>query len=108
MGDAIFDRFFASGVQMIAGQELQKSASQAALAALIARPVILVSHSNEAGSAHLASDIRPRQVKAIVSVEAKGPPFTKSSLLSSTGNQYGVCQAPLNCVTRQSRTPKWT
>lgn len=42
MGHAIFDRFFASGVQMIAWQELQEKAMQekamqAALAALLDR-----------------------------------------------------------------------
>ncbi|KAL0939848.1 uncharacterized protein CTRU02_206458 [Colletotrichum truncatum] len=48
MGDTIFDRFYASGVQMIADPTVQEAASQAACTALvdaIDRPIIAVGHS---------------------------------------------------------------
>ncbi|KAJ4388660.1 hypothetical protein N0V93_006119 [Gnomoniopsis smithogilvyi] len=98
MGDQVFDRFFASGVQMIKNQELQESASQEALVALLDRigePVVILAHSNGGGVSYLIADARPHLVKAIVSFEPKGPPFSRSAMLSSHGNQYGVCQAPI-------------
>lgn len=98
MGDPIFDRFFASGVQMTVNQGLQETASQAALVALLDRlnkPVIMLAHSNGGGVGYLVADFRPQLVKAIVSVEPKGPPFSRSAMLLTSGNQYGVCQAPI-------------
>lgn len=97
-GDPIFDRFYASGVQMTVDQTLQESASQAALAALLDRvciPVIMLAHSNSGGVTYLVADARPHLVKAIISVEPKGPPFSRSAMLLTQGNQYGVCQAPI-------------
>lgn len=98
MGDPIFDRFFASGVQMTIDQELQESASQEAFVGLLDRvgkPVIILTHSNGGGVSYLVADARPQLVKAIVSVEPKGPPFSRSAMFLSLGNQYGVCQAPI-------------
>lgn len=98
MGDPVFDRFFASSVQMVAGQELQETATQAALATLldrVGRPSVVVAHSNGGGAAYLAADARPGLVRAIVGVEPKGPPFSTSPLLMSPGTRYGVCQAPI-------------
>lgn len=98
-GDPVFDRFFASGVQMIVNQEKQELASQAALAALldrIGKPVVMLSHSNGGGTPYLVADIRPKLVKLIVSVEPKGPPFGSVKIMSGPGSQYGVCQAPIS------------
>lgn len=97
-GDPIFDRFFASGVQMTTNQGLQESVSQAALVALldrVGRPAIMLAHSNGGGLSYLVADARPHLVKAIVSIEPKGPPFSRSAMLLTDGNQYGVCQAPI-------------
>ncbi|KAF3770795.1 alpha/beta-hydrolase [Cryphonectria parasitica EP155] len=97
-GDPVFDRFFASGVQMIRSQEKQELASQAALAELldrIGRPVLFLSHSNGGGTPYLVADVRPRLVKLIVSVEPKGPPFGGIGMLPGAGSQYGVCQTPI-------------
>lgn len=98
MGDPIFDRVFASGVQMTVNQGLQESATQEALAALLDRvgkPVIVLGHSNGAGVPYLLADARPQLLKAIVSIEPKGPPFSTSAMLLTHGNRYGVCQAPI-------------
>lgn len=81
---------------MIAGQAEQEAATQAALAALldrIGKPVVMLAHSNGGGSTYLAADVRPRLVRAIVSVEPKGPPFGASPMLLAPSNQYGVCHA---------------
>lgn len=98
MGDPIFDRFYASSVQMIQNQYTAETAAQTALAALldrIGRPVILLSHSNSGGIPCLVADVRPQLVKMIVSVEPKGPPFGKSKFNSLMQNAYGICNAPI-------------
>lgn len=97
-GDPIFDKFFASSVQMIRDQEKQERATQAALVALldrIRRPVVLVSHSNSGGVALLVADVRPTLVEMIVSLEPKGPPFSGGRFNPGSGNKYGLCQAPI-------------
>lgn len=98
MGDAIFDRFYASGVQMIRSHPIAEAAAQAAFAALLDRigePVIFLSHSNSGGIPLLVADIRPHLVKMIVSIEPKGPPFGTSEFHSLMQNPYGVCNAPI-------------
>lgn len=98
MGDPIFDRFYASSVQMIQSQYLTETSAQAALVALldrIRRPVILLSHSNSGGVPCLVADVRPQLVKMIVSIEPKGPPFGKSKFSSLVQHTYGICDAPI-------------
>lgn len=98
MGDPVFDRLYASGVQMITSQEKQEVATQSALAALldrIGRPVILLSHSNGGGVPLLVADIRPRLVKMIVSLEPKGPAFSGGNFNPGAAIQYGLSQAPV-------------
>lgn len=98
MGDPIFDHFYASGVQMTTNQALLESASQQAIVALldrVSKPVILLAHSNGGGVSYLVADARPNLIRAIVSIEPKGPPFSRSAMLLTHGNQYGVCQAPI-------------
>lgn len=98
MGDPIFDRFYASGVQMVQSQHTTETAAQAALAVLldrIGRPVVFLSHSNSGGIPFLVADVRPQLVKMIVSVEPKGPPFGTSKFISRMQNAYGLCNAPI-------------
>lgn len=98
MGDPIFDRFFASGVPMIKGQERQETATKEALVALVdrvGRPVVMFSHSNGGGVPYLVADARPALVRLIVSLEPKGPPFSGGRFNPGVGNQWGVCQAPI-------------
>ncbi|CAG9955263.1 unnamed protein product [Clonostachys rosea f. rosea IK726] len=98
MGDPVFDRFYASGVQMIKDQVLQEGASQAACAALldtIGRPVIVFGHSAGGPIPFLLGDVRPDLVKSIVALEPLGPPFSKVSIRTVPGSPYGISNAPI-------------
>lgn len=98
IGDPIFDRFYASSVQMVQRQNTTEIAAQDALAVLldrIGKPVILLSHSNSGGIPLLVADVRPQLVKMIISVEPKGPPFGQSKLGTLMQNIYGICNAPI-------------
>lgn len=95
IGDPIFDRFYASSVQMVQSQNTTETAAQAALAVLldrIGKPVIFLSHSNSGGIPFLVADVRPQLVKMIISVEPKGPPFGQSR---SGSLIYGICNASI-------------
>lgn len=123
MGDPIFDRFYASSVQMIQTQSTAETAAQAALALLLDRigtPVVFLSHSHSGGVPFLVADVRPQLVKMIVSVEPKGPPFAAVKLLSGMHNAYGLCNAPITYdppvvdpeldlvkVTKKAPDPNW-
>ena len=78
MGDPIFDAYYASNVEFLSSATYQQSTVQAAGAALldrIAKPVILLSHSQGGLMPWLIADVRPQLVKAIVSLEPTGLPF---------------------------------
>ncbi|KAI2469459.1 alpha/beta-hydrolase [Annulohypoxylon bovei var. microspora] len=98
MGDAVFDQFYASALQILGDPVAQERASQAACAALldrIGRPAVLVGHSAGGSVPWLTADARPRLVRAIVALEPTGPPFFKVGVVSGPGAQYGVTNAPI-------------
>lgn len=98
MGDPIFDRFYASSVQMLQNQRTAEISAQDALAALldrIGRPVVFLSHSNSGGIPYLVADVRPQLVQMIVSIEPKGPPCGASTFNPFTEMAYGICDAPI-------------
>ncbi|KAF7536413.1 hypothetical protein G7054_g4549 [Neopestalotiopsis clavispora] len=98
MGDPVFDQLFASTLQMVGDTDLQERATQTACAALldrINRPVILIGHSQGGSSPLLVADVRPSQVKMIVTIEPVGPPFSKASFIKGPGARYGVSFAPI-------------
>ncbi|KAK8102661.1 hypothetical protein PG984_015807 [Apiospora sp. TS-2023a] len=98
MGDSVFDSFYASTIQMLGDAVQQELASQAACAALldrIARPVVIIGHSQGGAIPYLTADVRPRHVKAIVNLEPVGPPFSKATLVKRPGCPYGITHAPI-------------
>ncbi|KAK7917242.1 hypothetical protein PG985_010850 [Apiospora marii] len=98
MGDPVFDAFYASAIQMLGDAVQQELASQAACAALldrIARPVVMIGHSQGGAIPYLTADVRPRLVKAIVNLEPVGPPFSKATLIKRPGCPYGITHAPI-------------
>lgn len=98
LGDPAFDRLVASGVPMIRGQEAQEAATRDAVAALVdrvARPVVLLAHSNGGGVPYIVADARPGLVRLIVALEPKGPPFSGGRYNPGRGNRWGVCQVPI-------------
>jgi len=77
-GDPSFDQFFASQLPSIANYTLQQGLSRDAIVALLEKigPSILLTHSQSGPLGWLAADARPDLVKAILSVEPNGPPFS--------------------------------
>ncbi|RGP80524.1 fusarubin cluster-esterase [Fusarium longipes] len=77
-GDPIFDAFYASNVQFVDNSVQQQAAMQAAGASLldkIGKPSIILGHSEGSFMPTLIADLRPNLTKAIVLLEAPGPPF---------------------------------
>ncbi|KAL9627974.1 MAG: hypothetical protein Q9164_007431, partial [Protoblastenia rupestris] len=98
MGDPFFDAYYASNVQFLTNATYQQSTVQAAGAALldrIGKPVILLSHSQGGLIAWLIADIRPKLVRAIVSLEPTGPPFQEAIFSTTPARPYGLTDIPL-------------
>jgi pimeloyl-ACP methyl ester carboxylesterase len=80
MGDPIFDDFAKTQVQFLGGggpasqDELSRDAF-VALLDMIKSPVIILSHSQGGTVGWLMADVRPNQVKGIVTVEPAAPPI---------------------------------
>lgn len=98
MGDPIFDAYYSSNVQFLSSATFQQSTVQAAAAALLDRigtPVVLLSHSQGGLMPWLIADIRPKLVKAIVSLEPTGPPFQDAVFSNGPTRAYGLTDIPL-------------
>lgn len=79
-GDPAFDQFFASQIQSRADPTgtATQAAAQAAGAALLDRigPAIVVTHSQSGTFGFLMADARPDLVKAVVTIEGGGLPYS--------------------------------
>ena len=106
MGDPVFDQYFASTVPGIADHRLAEDLNAVALAALFDRigPGIMMVHSQSGGSGWRIGDARPDLVKAIVSVEPMGPPFSEMEWVGPPNYgrhrndityPYGICRGKL-------------
>jgi pimeloyl-ACP methyl ester carboxylesterase len=99
-GDPIFDAFYSSNVQFIDNSTYQQTAMQAAGAALldkIGKPAVLLGHSQGSFMPTLIADIKPKLTKAIVLVEAAGPPF-KDEIFNFGGEHprpWGLWDVPI-------------
>lgn len=99
-GDPVFDAFYASNVQFVDNSTNQQTAMQAAGAALldkIGRPAILLGHSEGSFMPTLIADKRPELTKAIVLLEAAGPPF-KDEIFNFGGEHprpWGLWDIPI-------------
>ncbi|KAI8656391.1 AB hydrolase-1 domain-containing protein [Fusarium sp. Ph1] len=99
-GDPIFDAFYSANVQFIGNTTYQQAAVQAAGAALldkIGRPVILLGHSQGSFMPLLIADARPTLAKALILLEAGGPPFVDEIFVFGGENprQWGLTDIPL-------------
>ena len=98
-GDAVFDEFYKTQVQMVEGQEWQQKATQAAGAQLldrIGKPCVIIGHSAAGPMVPLIADLRPHLTKALVLLEPGGPPFMSSFGVAGRWERpYGVTAAPL-------------
>ena len=98
-GDATFDRFFAAGAHLIDDAVFLQEAARDALVALvdrIARPVVLVGHSNGGPPLWLISDARPGSVRAVVALEPLGPAFANDTAgAPADARPYGLTNIPI-------------
>ncbi|KAG8667680.1 hypothetical protein FPOAC2_12863 [Fusarium poae] len=99
-GDPIFDAFYASNVQFVDNSVNQQTAMQAAGATLldkIGKPAIILGHSEGSFMPTLIADKRPNLTKAIVLLEAAGPPF-KDEIFHFGGDNprpWGLWDVPI-------------
>jgi pimeloyl-ACP methyl ester carboxylesterase len=97
MGDPIFDEYYASNVQFQSNTIIQETKMQSAGAALLDKigPAVLISHSQGGLLPWVIADVRPKLVKAIVSIEPTGPPFMDAVFSNGTTRPYGLTDIPL-------------
>jgi len=105
-GNPIFDKFFASQVDMLASRDDCETLTRDAGVALLDEigPAILLVHSQSGPFGWLIADARPNLVKGILSIEPNGPPFYEALLTGgepwyayekSPSRLYGLTRAPL-------------
>ncbi len=98
-GDSIFETFIASSHRTISDAILQQTTAQAAMTSLLrqlAKPVILLAHSQGGIIPWLVADTCPGLVRAIVAVEPKGPPFRDfGSSSSGPARSWGLTDVPI-------------
>jgi pimeloyl-ACP methyl ester carboxylesterase len=97
MGDPVFDAFYATQVQSLAGDGETQDRMQAAGAALLDRigPAILLTHSQSGLFGWVIAEARPNLVKGIIAVEPSGPPFENAVTGTTKARAWGVTDIPM-------------
>ena len=105
-GDPAFDQYYAAVHVKWLSEEADATAmemSRDAAAALLDRiggPVILFTHSQSGELGWLVADARPGQVRAVLTVDPMGPPFTDAGPRArgpeTVKRPYGLARAPLS------------
>jgi hypothetical protein len=97
MNDPIFDAYYSSNMQFLSSSVIQESTMQSAGSALLRKigPSILISHSQGGLMPWLLADSVPEFVKAIISIEPKGPPFTEVIFSTEPARKWGLTDIPL-------------
>ncbi len=104
VGDPIYDAFYASQVDALKNTALTQQMIRNAAEDLLEKtgPVILVCHSQSGPFAWILGNDHPDKIKAMISIEPSGPPFTNvqtgAPLVDKDGNptNYGICSVPLD------------
>ena len=93
-GGEVDRQWLSSGGPMRGDWPAMHALEQTRLAQLLDRigPAVVVCHSAGAPAGYLAADARPELVKALVAIEAVGPPFLDAP---GTGLPWGVAAAPM-------------
>ena len=99
-GDPIFDNFIRTQVQFAGESTNLAVPAGVALLDMIGTPVILLTHSQGGGFGWTIADRRPNLVKAIVTLEAAGPPIkgvdtAKVAYQQGGGLSWGVTATPI-------------
>ena len=97
MGDPVFDAFYATQVQSLAGDAETQERMQSSGAALLDRigPAILLTHSQSGLFGWVIAEARPLLVKGIIAIEPSGPPFENAVTGSSKARAWGVTDIPM-------------
>lgn len=98
MGDEVFDTFYSSNVQFINNATYQQSTVQNAGAALldrIAKPTIVMGHSQGGILPLLIADARPALTKALILLEPTGPPFREAIFSTKPARAWGLTDVPI-------------
>lgn len=105
-GDATFENFFASQVEMLSDRTTIEALNRDAGVALLDRigPAVLLTHSQSGPFGWLIADARPNLVKAILAIEPNGPPFHEITFAGAphwfhyqdaVDRPYGITREPL-------------
>ena len=97
MGDPVFDAFYATQVQSLAGDRETQERMQSAGAALLDRigPAVLLTHSQAGLFGWVMAEARPQLVKGIVAIEPSGPPFENAVTGTAKARAWGVTVVPM-------------
>lgn len=97
-GDPVFDRFYATQVQLQLDPNISDRLMKNALDAVIDRvgASVLIAHSQAGPYAWVAGDSRPALVKGIVAIEPEGPPFVQLPGRPGQARVNGVTRLPLH------------
>ncbi|KAF8897146.1 Alpha/Beta hydrolase protein [Infundibulicybe gibba] len=98
MGDATFDRFYASTVPSLVSDLESSEKIRAAGSQLLDQigPVILLTHSQSGPLGWILGDARPSQIKAIIALEPMGPPLINAVFPPITAARpFGLTETPL-------------
>lgn len=97
MGDPVFDAFYATQVNSLAGDEETQSLIQSAGAALLDRigSAILLTHSQAGALGWAITEARPALVRAIVTIEPSGPPFENAVTNTNKARAWGLTDIPM-------------
>jgi pimeloyl-ACP methyl ester carboxylesterase len=92
--DPIFDAFYATQVEYVAGAAETQTMMQAAGTALLDKigPAVLLTHSQAGPFGWLLADVRPKLVKGIIAVEPSGPPFENIVTVEGKARAWGVAE----------------
>ncbi len=96
-GDPIFDAFYATQVEYIAGAIETQTLMQAAGTALLDKigPSIVLTHSQAGPFGWLLADARPKLVRGIIAAEPQGPPFENTVNAEGKARPWGITDIPL-------------
>ncbi|KAI1861410.1 uncharacterized protein JN550_010790 [Neoarthrinium moseri] len=96
-GDPVFDAYYASVIQGTANGTEHERAMKEAGTVLLDRlgPSILVTHSQGGLYGWTLADARPDNLKALIQIEPKGPPFQEVIFSTEFTRPWGLTSVPL-------------
>ncbi|KAL8954001.1 MAG: hypothetical protein Q9222_000162 [Ikaeria aurantiellina] len=97
LGDAVFDAFYASQLQLQLSAFISEDNAKPAYNALLDKigPAVLVTHSQPGPYGWVAADARPNLVKGLIAIEPEGPPFVNETGPTGPARLDGITRLPL-------------